>query len=568
MELGTAKQHGFTLSPIHTSSEMTSPGVRSSLEKSLPFEGTKPVGESMKTEPPAGVSLKTETSKRKVTTGLSDRSDLKLLEKRTSKPSALNAEQLPSTPQYLNSSTESGISATSQSSANIDGEHLRKLTSLAPLPRDHAATSDKTRGGVDSTSGMIGKDTYVLKPLEAEKSSTLASLGKSASTQSIGGKLDVQDSSAPVLLAVGSDDPVLGRNTGAPLRSAGLTDVPPPSTIPDCASVSTKSMDKKISRDTLTAVTDIPITPVPDLASQLAELQGSLLTDKPPQVTSTQYSSQPHTQLQASTQGIGIDLPHQASHPLHENITTVELDELATDSVYGNLDIQNIIRAITCEEIASIGKDILKTRRKQSHSPPQMPKRARKATAAGVSVGSKQTEYGTKLKPAQKGITGRKKVQGVPSREQRVVAARQKESMQGQRGMAKQKAGLYSSRESLASKSDSSVQKKKAASVSAHTRSQFSSRGKENGTAPRQLPKKSNLPQRGGNSATKTKSGRPNQVKLSPEVSRRPYSPPTLESISSSPSSMDLIINTHSPGTPHGKTLPRMTNEPFKREVL
>ena len=642
VEIGTDEQHGFTLSPIHISDTQIAASASdggSNLEQSSPLGGAKPAGESIRMElKPVGEDVRMELKpvgenmgieptsplKHKVSTGSSDRG--LLLEKRSSKPFVLNTEQLPSsgsTPQdLLNSSTESSKSAISHlSSASGDAGHLRKLTPLAPLAREHAATPEG--GGVDSTSSISGKDTYILKPLETDKPSDKAGLGKSASAQSVSGKMDSHDSGAPVVVSVNTDDPALVRsNTSTSVGAAQLTNVPPPS-MTDHVNVSTKNTNAKAVVDTLTEVTDMPNSSVADFISQLAELQSSsLVVDEPPPVTSTQQSSQPQSQLQGSTQTTSSDFPHQTIHS-HDTALTDKVDQPTSDSVYGDMDIQNIIRAITCEEIASIGKDILQTKRKQSQSPPpQVPKGSGRARTA------KHAEYGVKLKPGQKGVAGKKagissreqkgvegvssweqkgvgvsgrsmgvssrerkglgfsgRTTGVSSREQKGVGIPSKEQKDKTRqrvwqgsapqGMVKQKkAGLYSSRESLASKSDSSSVQKKSTSVSARARSQLSGRGKENSfRPPRQLAKKSNPPQRSsknGTNACKTDPGRSKQqAELSPETSHRPYSPPTESSISSPTSTVDLKVdfNIHSPGAPQGENFSETTNEPFRKEV-
>ena len=561
VDLGTDEQHGFTLSPIHVSDMQTpisTTYTRSRMEQS-----------SLQEEANLG-----SPSKHKMTAGMDEG---KLLEKRSSKPSLLSAEELPPgghVPQELNSSTESSTMGLSPSSlASGDESRLKKLAPLVPLSRDLVATTSE---GVQSTFGVSGRDTYTLQSLDAEKPVIKTSISESTSTKSVSGEKGTLDFVAPVLLSVKGDSPALAKNTtGTPLRSTHITGLPP--SVSDHMSLVSKSTDKKVVTDSLTAVTDIPNSSVGDIASQLADLRSpSLVSNDPPQATSPEPFSQPQTQLQASAASIASDLPHRTSPPLRDSVATEKLDQPETDSIYGDLDIQNIIRAITCEEMASIGKDILETKRKQAQSPPQVPKVAHKGKARSTAVGPTGTK---KLKPSQRDMP--KKKVGIQGREEKGETRQRawQVSSQGQRWASRQKTGLSSSKESLASKSDLSVPRKPTSSKPKPSSS--SSRGRDNSTIvpPKQPTKKSNFPQRStkrGSSAGPVKLGRPRHVDLPPpESCHQPSSPPAADSPVSSPSSADLGVdfNTHLLRSPHqGKSnferVLGMTNEPFSNEVL
>lgn len=354
---------------------------------------------------------------------------------------------------------------------------------------------------------------------------------------------------------------------------------------------------------------------------QSSHLQSKLQSSaQPPPATSTRLNSRLLSQLKDSTQQDfgGDDRPHHFT-PFYESALSDELYQPAPASDTGagsdDFDIQNIIRAIACEEIASVGRDILETKRKQFQSPPSVPRGAERADFS-------EFRHDAKLKPSQKGV-GRLKADasisrqqkdvghshqeqkragalsrdkknagvssktmgarnreqkdvGIMNKEKKSTAARRKawqgSAPQGQGSVKKTKPGLHSSRESLASKSDSSVQKK----ATRFTRSQLSNREKEdNFSHPGKLTKKSNLSQRSSKKgASPLKTGPAHfrhEPKLSPKAVHRPYSPTMESPTSSPPSSLDLKVdyNIHSSEVPKGKTYSEQTTaEAFRREVI
>lgn len=477
-------QHGFTLSPIHTSSLQTTSlhDSGSNLESSL-FADVRVPKEISKTE------MESPSKPKLMITGLGDRHEKKLLIGRSSKSNA--EERTPVTvptssvlPQELSSSTESSRSVISHSTSLNDGGQ-KKFTPLAPIPSESMAAS----GVIPKVDSITEEDKNVpiLKPLGTGK---ILSKQFVVSDDSRPSELNVK--AEPVLSSVRSDTPgmVHGESNSDLWRSAKLTTVPSSSSF----HVNPNVGNSEAAIDSLTAVTDVPNSSVGGVDSELAELQSALARAGLPQI--------------ASTQQITRNEMSHGSTPSHKNTTTEKSDHPVEDLLYDDFNIQEIIRAITGEELASAGKEILEGR--------DLPT-ASQGTRSMKNDSPRDLKCDTKPK-----------------------AVRSRTN--------KQKARLSSSRESLTSQTSKSNLsfRKQTASSAVHSRTNTNSNEKENSS---QAVKKSKLPQRSGKPGSKKSTGRAlKQTQPAPSLSPRPISSP-MQHIESSPlSDLEVRSNTDLPG--------------------
>ena len=469
MGLGTSlqdsasKQHGFFPSPIHTgimyASDLQLSDSNSSIGSHLKSESetpeVDPTGLSMKSEsetPPTELSMKSESKTPKVApTGLSMKSDSRLLKGRASKPSLLNSKQSPVVSAPTSSilpqeSAEGGKSNDSSHSSFSDP----KFTPLAPLSDHRVVPSDMARKVESAVIDNRDKDTSVLKPLETD--SALVKPNEVDSTKPPLG-WDGQKHNAHMLTSVSSDIPSLVPENDIQLQPGRRL-----------SNVMTSSLHQNSTAvDTLTAVTDIADSSIAGVTdSQLAEVQSALVAAGLSQIDTTHQKPDTPTHFQPSTGNVAEEL----CVPSHEGGVDA-VSNPAKDLTYESLNIQELIRAITSEEITSAGKEILEgTPMQKLPPPPKIFKRALKLKPKAVDTSIDRSGFKAK-----------------------------------QTGMSKQRAQLSSSRESLGSRSDSSSRKQ-----APHSRTKMRTSGKDNSarTTAQASTKKSKLPRKSDKEAVKT----------------------------------------------------------------
>lgn len=398
--------YGFALSPIHTSDLHTSSVSDSKFHSSL-FTAIK-LADDTESESPV---------KPKSRMGSLDKSDgVKLLKSRSS---LLNID--PSLP--MNSKLTPELTESSNSSHTDIAQH--KFTPLAPIPSDHLVASDSIRA--DPIPEGVERSPQVLEPLKTMEMPPKIDLVDS--NRPVEQTVKWQDSKTPNLSSMGSDDPLLVKSgNGAPgssqVGSGKLTQIPFTSSFQNIASAETVV-------DSLTVVTEVPNSSLGDMEGELTDLQSTLVRSGLPQIPITQPS--PPVTSQSSTESI-INEMSPGNSPSHETTVAEKPDHLAGDPThYSDLNIQEIIRAITGEELACITKEILES------SPP---KKVDLSPSSHVAKGARKLKSNA---PTGVKLGDRTK----PKRTQN--------------SMAKQKTKLSSSRESLASqaskKSDLSFRK-------------------------------------------------------------------------------------------------------------
>ena len=466
------KLHGFMLSPIHTSDVQSSsvPESPSHLEQTSdgrPPKDSTDVDEGV-IEPP---------SKPKVVAN--ERSDGRLLKGRASKSLLLNEHVEPAafkTPppssgilatQEPTLSSESGKSIVSPPLASLnDGGQAKKFSPLAPISSDGGVTLlTEAIHKVDSSTEK--KEACVLKPLEAD--STPTRFASDSQKPAMKTKVESSSSASAAVLS-----PPLSRHESAGLvhGSSNRTEGAPPKVIrmPPSSSSSPhlhqSGVDGDVA-DSLTAVTGVPdsvLSGVDD--SDLAELQSALMKAGLPPISTTQQQKSQSSQVQPRDKTVG-ELSHT---PTAQTVDTGEHEHpTEVSALADDFNIQELIRAITTEELATVGKEILES------SP-------RGGASSGV-LGATRT------------IRAEPLVRGGQKRNEAAVgeARKGRPNLKPKSGVSRQKPRLSDSRESLASKSDSSFKKQPIAARSAKP----SGSGKGNGTVSIQATsKKSKLPQK------------------------------------------------------------------------
>lgn len=451
-------QHGFALSPIHTLLTSPKSDVGSNSGNSSLIIDTKP-SEETEFRPPAHP---------RVTPGSSyTKGDTKLLKGRSSKPSLLTAEQSPPIsvptssilPQEVTSSTESSVTVNSS-------DQTQRLTPLAPILTDHAIKYSESVHKVESISGSL-KNERVLKPLQAENTSSKPSAVDSSKATTSGEEMKKYD--VPVLSSASTAGVVASRSgnmESSMVRTGKLTSVPSPST--HRANITSNDT----AMDTLTLVTDIAASPLAGegIDSELSRAHDALLAAKP----NAEQKSEVPTHLQLTARSVRDQISTESecseSGSPREGGVALQSDPPEEDLAYEGLNLQELIRAITGEELASVGREILEGSPRQEVSPTApVVKEARKFKRTGSAPGESSR---VKRKAEQSGIS-------------------------------KQKPHLSSSREVLAS--STSLRKPTAASA-AHSKTKVRNVGMENNTvaATSQANRRSKLPQRAAKPSSKS----------------------------------------------------------------
>lgn len=455
-----AKQHGFALSPIHAS-------VMYASELS---DSSSSMGSHAKSE--------SETPK-VATTGLSMKSDSKLLKGRASKPSLLNSKQSP-----IVSAPASNIlpQDSVESSKSIDSSHSSftvsdsKFTPLAPLSDHHVVPSNIAQKVDSVTDSNRDKNTSVLKPLETD--SALVKPNEGDRNKPVSG-WDGQKHDVRMLSSVSSDIPLLVQS------NENDTQLQPGRRL---SNVLTSSLHHNSTVDTLTAVTDIADSSIAGATDgQLTEVQSALVAAGLSQINTAQQKPETPTHFQHSARSAAEGL----CIPSHERGVAGASDDPAKDLTYESLNIQELIRAITSEEIASAGKEILEgTPMQELPPPPKVVKRTLKVKPKTVDTSADHSGF-----KAKQTVT------------------------------SKQRTQLSSSRESLlsqGSRSDSSLRKQTAP----HSRTKTRSSGRDNSTRTAQAnTKRSKLPHKSDKEAVKTNIGH-KQAQKAPSLAPRPCHSP------------------------------------------
>ena len=293
-----------------------------------------------------------------------------------------------------------------------------------------------------------------------------------------------------------------GRDGSAPVASQRLTTVPAPSTLHP------HQDDNNPAADSLTVVTDVPNSTLGgEIDAEMAELQGALAKAGLPQINTWEQSYGLSPRLVSHTSAHKVEAVEQPPGPSMEELMS------------GDFDIQEIIRAITAEEVASATKEILEASPKKipsgKPSKPTHPLQGTQTVRAGPpsaapAVGAKKRGVYSKTKPA-----------ALPA--------------------SKQKTQLSSSRESLASRSDTSVRKR---SAKAGTSSGY---GRSSTGPPSVQPRqKGRIPQRIKSGATVGRSSVKPAPKPSPGLSPD-VSPPSVrqdeKSLLSGSESSDTFVS-------------------------
>lgn len=447
-------KRGFALSPIHTvqmspKSDLGSTSGNSSLVTDIrPTEDTE-------SRPPANL-VATSGS-------LYAKGDTRLLKGRSSKPSLLPSEHPPPMtvptssilPQKASSSTESSVTANSS-------DQTRRLTPLAPISTDHGIKYSESVHKVESIAGSL-KNESILKPLQTEKASSKPSAAESGKYTTSGAELKKYD--VPVLssastegMAAGHSDCIenstarAGRLTSASTHHANVT-----------------SNDTAV--DTLTVVTDIAASPLggDGTDSELSRAHGALVAAEP-KLGITEKQSETSTHLhpagKSARDQVSTESECSESGSPCEGGVALRSDLPGEDLAYDGLNIQELIRAITGEELASMGREILQGSSPRQEVSPTAPvvKDIRKLKRTGSAPGESSR---TNRKPELSGIS-------------------------------KLKTHLSRSRESLTS--NPSLRKPAGASAVRSRTTKARNVGKDNSTtaagATRQASKRSGLPQR------------------------------------------------------------------------
>lgn len=439
-------QRGFVLSPIHDTQLSPMSDLGSTFGNSSLFTDAKPTEPQSPSKSPSHSKMATGSPYIK--------GDAKLLKGRSSKPSLLNTEQPPAPPtgsilpQEMTSSTESSVTTSSYA------EQTQQIfASLAPISTDPSVKVSDSVHKVESITGGGLKSANVLKPLQVEKAFSKPGTGNSnrPPTSSVD-KYDV-----PVLSSASTEGVEAGRKESS---TGKLTSVSSPSV----HHLNARSNDTVV--DTLTVVTDIADSSLGGEGDgELSRVQSALVATEQPQIKSAQHKTETSsTRLQPTAKSIDgeFSTASEFSESSPRGSITEKPDLPERELNYEGLNIQELIRAITGEELASAGRDIL-----EGSPRPEAPPEAStdKITQKFKRTGSAPGGSKVKRKPEQSGI------------------------------MSKQKSHLSSSRDSLAS--NSSSLRKPTGAGAAHSRTKTRSSGKDNGTpVTGQESKRSRLPQK------------------------------------------------------------------------